>query len=867
MKRVPLARLGIVGVVFLFMAPAIAWLLRGPGEITFNVTVQTERVRYRTDRHAGDSSPPPRLLWVLENVLVEENPNEPGKPFTGYFEPAHPVDVIIERVATGPLYVEVSSLADSASSVGRLLDAEETPVDTLGAHVALFIRGLATRADSGATVVLPLTGQVEAGVELGRPIRGTTAILRSGQVRMLGRSILGDDVFEAGRAELDAGDHFTVEDPEDESLGFVVADQRPGLTAAYRSVGTRGRVTRPGGGNYPLQVSFFQQLRNDHPFRIAASVLGGLVGLATIFNFLIDWIAFRRGSGESRPARIRRRPFRAPDRTSPMPPPEPVKAPPTSSPAAGSVVKGALALFLAGAGSAQAQTGVFVNAGEQGQGILRRRAEACFVILPHHVVASSGGEIGIVGERGRQGVAVLDRTFPGDLAMLRLQRNELQCSEWLSPFAAALLRQWGMQRKVPSGTTYLRIIEESGSETRLPVDVRSMDDESITIHPRAASDAISQTMSGASLMASDTVLGILLRVCPAEPPPDDTCTPGDGDVLRIEAISSVTDAFFDVPNPTVQAAIERQQQQEAQGRLDVERVRDSLEKVMRETQASAAESMYRQIDSARMAQRGGRPPDLPRLLRDVDDLFLFGSDQRITFPCGVCTSASFPTDSYGPYLYVALRLSEPVKTRAPTLPAAIASCTLRSSAGRLGAFGIRTQSETIAAGLAWGDRSKPLPAGEYWAECRIDGIEFESNRLRLLRSTSAAGDLALGDGRTANVTGVEIGFEGMALARLALPADTALRIEMPRPRRPDAPIAIVFHIEQVTGQPLEALPAAIVRRMTCVGEFMAREPPTVEPFRPGVWQVTRILAPVGSRWRPGEYEAGCQVFQMVLAIR
>jgi hypothetical protein len=248
---------------------------------TFNVTATSERV----EMVSGAARPPSR--WVLDNVQVAEGRGGTTLPFSGSFEIADSVKVLIQRVSTGTLWVNVRS-ARPGRSTGRYFSAAERPLRAAPDEVNIFVPNLSTRADSSRTVLLALFGEVWAGRPVLVNTRGSTAILRSGKVTLIGRSIFGSDRFEAGSVELDAGDVIEVVDPDGPARGFVLVDERPALTVAFQAQGRRMTITRPGGGTYPLSASVLQRIVRDRLSQAVSLLVAVLVAFTTLRPFGAD---------------------------------------------------------------------------------------------------------------------------------------------------------------------------------------------------------------------------------------------------------------------------------------------------------------------------------------------------------------------------------------------------------------------------------------------------------------------------------------------------------------------------------------------------------------------------------------------------
>src|SRR5688572_4885625 len=188
----------------------------------------------------------------------------------------------------------------------------------------------------------------------------------------------------------------------------------------------------------------------------------------------------------------------------------------------------ALALALVVSAPASGQ-GVFIQAAESGQGVLRARGSDCFVLTPLHVIGTTLGTIRVVGDQATEGKAELLREFPGDLALLRLiDRGSLRCDEWppLSGFGAMLQTQTG---------GHLTTREPDGSRTLMQVGFRGMDAQRVFVRPSTTGDQLLKGMSGASLVINGALAGMLMSV-----------ENGDGNVLRLDDIMRLSDSFFAV---------------------------------------------------------------------------------------------------------------------------------------------------------------------------------------------------------------------------------------------------------------------------------------------------------------------------------
>jgi hypothetical protein len=282
-----LSLLLLVGLVALIVAPV---------STTFNVTARTERLEMKVSEQ-------PISRWYVDKAEIFEDNNSSEERFSGSIELAHPVTVMMERVAYGDLWIHIECIVSPGAveecHSGILYSETEDRIRSLKSDVDIYFTGIRDRADKGETILLPVSGEVMVGRTSGI---GTTAILRSGKVSMLGRSVFRSNAFEAGSVELNLGDRFHVTDidPDSTTLGFVLADQAPGLTAAYRIVGSAGSVTRPGGGMYTVTTSVYQRFLSDTVFRVLAGILITIAAIAQLGSFVIDaWNGWKEFFGSA----------------------------------------------------------------------------------------------------------------------------------------------------------------------------------------------------------------------------------------------------------------------------------------------------------------------------------------------------------------------------------------------------------------------------------------------------------------------------------------------------------------------------------------------------------------------------------------
>ncbi|MBF0521292.1 MAG: hypothetical protein HQK92_16395, partial [Nitrospirae bacterium] len=138
--------------------------------------------------------------------------------------------------------------------------------------------------NKGQTVLLPLIGKdVTLGIVVNDKLCGSAAILRSGKVTMLGKTILGD-VYKVMESTLDAGDQITMKGQESLSYGFVLLDERPALTASYRTIGKYALLSHTGFNSYRMSASWLDLLMKNTFVTALYTILGAIYSIYKLFS-------------------------------------------------------------------------------------------------------------------------------------------------------------------------------------------------------------------------------------------------------------------------------------------------------------------------------------------------------------------------------------------------------------------------------------------------------------------------------------------------------------------------------------------------------------------------------------------------------
>jgi hypothetical protein len=206
-------------------------------------------------------------------------------------------------------------------------------------------------------------------------------------------------------------------------------------------------------------------------------------------------------------------------------------------------LQSALTLALATSAIAAAPVHVLVKSQEQGQGMLLRRADTCYLLTANHVVRGSDSAtlIGSTGAR-RFGEARLVVRFEAlDLALMRVTGALAQeCGGEFDEYRDDLGRTLSAR-----ATGSLPFVIDDGGIGRVPIVLTDLGPEWLRIATTRAQDAFEQGRSGSAVLVADRVAGVLVSVEPG----------GEGKVARIDRAIALIERFFANPVTTTRSTI------------------------------------------------------------------------------------------------------------------------------------------------------------------------------------------------------------------------------------------------------------------------------------------------------------------------
>lgn len=260
-----------------------------PITTTFNVTVNTERIEYKT----LDKNNSRLILYDAEITGVDSIVFE---KFNGTIDLNVNTNVIIERIASGPIIITMEN--QSEKSIGKLYNGDDGElIYTGGDFLEVYVDNLDKKIRQGRTFIFNIDGDIKLGRSVNLEIFDeSTALLRGGQVKMIGNSEFSNNYFEAGTRELNLGDRLIFDEIQYKAFGFVTINENPGMSAAYRVISKEARVIKPGPQNeesgYRISASLLDRFLKDRFFQAISLVFAALLAIMSVLTFFMDSIQF-----------------------------------------------------------------------------------------------------------------------------------------------------------------------------------------------------------------------------------------------------------------------------------------------------------------------------------------------------------------------------------------------------------------------------------------------------------------------------------------------------------------------------------------------------------------------------------------------
>lgn len=275
----PLTGLGLFVITILI-------LLFEPIDTVFNITANTERVKITTLK--VNSS---RL--ILEDVEIADVTEILDSSFNGSLQINPQVEVVVERVANGPVIIEFRS----DHSIGKLYNTENDFLRDAPDFFEVVIKDMDSRVLRGKTILFPIEGDIDLGRSVDFEISGEyNSILREGEIAMTGISGFFGERFDSGTKKLLLGDQVVFDKVKHGALGFVTVNENPGIQVAYRLSAQYAKILKPGikdsESGTKIKVRPLDRFLNAPVFQWLSLFFGSIVILLSIGSFLMDLKSF-----------------------------------------------------------------------------------------------------------------------------------------------------------------------------------------------------------------------------------------------------------------------------------------------------------------------------------------------------------------------------------------------------------------------------------------------------------------------------------------------------------------------------------------------------------------------------------------------
>lgn len=248
---------------------------------TFNVSAVTEAVNITTHDV-------PMSRWPVNNVKLsvdcpDDKESVKYQKFTGSISLNPSVHVSFTRIAFGTFSVAMYS---SNTSVGDLFDEEDEYIESLTNCAFFHISNIKELAESGKTIVLPITGDITVGNKIRFLTQNKTPVLRKGQITILDRTFIIGENYSVAPFKLEAGDSFEIKQPTVPSQGFVLINEKPAINLVYRAKGFKGIIKRYQSEDYELRNSYWSKLYHDEILSLS------WISIIVLFNVIRIYLRF-----------------------------------------------------------------------------------------------------------------------------------------------------------------------------------------------------------------------------------------------------------------------------------------------------------------------------------------------------------------------------------------------------------------------------------------------------------------------------------------------------------------------------------------------------------------------------------------------
>ena len=151
-----------------------------------------------------------------------------------------------------------------------------------------------------------------------------------------------------------------------------------------------------------------------------------------------------------------------------------------------------------------AQEVVYVSADQNGQGILRKVDNDCYLISPTHVIGHAS-EVNIIDSMRNEVIATVDSEYQPDISVSKLTHSSSCRSQWPSS-------KWIKKELAKIEEAAIVTRQADGRIKRRYVLITEFDDVHIMVRPKYKDESLFQGLSGSALVKNERLLGQLMSI-------------------------------------------------------------------------------------------------------------------------------------------------------------------------------------------------------------------------------------------------------------------------------------------------------------------------------------------------------------------
>lgn len=258
---------------------------------SYSVLAKSERVDITTYKELSTK-------WSIEGANIYDLDGFPvEKNFRGTIDVFDSVKIEIERIGSGNVFITLYSLKGGPIITYTKANDDVRHKDTISSiqGVSIEINDIKKKSDQGLTHTFPFSGKVELGRIADEKGYGDgSAVLRSGEINMLGKNEIEEDAYFQGETEkLRTGDKLIFPDNAF-SVGIININEEPCMTINYRTESKEAWLIKPGmlTNKYKISVSIFDQWRYDKDYQRISMLIAVILVFFTTFTFIFDLTNF-----------------------------------------------------------------------------------------------------------------------------------------------------------------------------------------------------------------------------------------------------------------------------------------------------------------------------------------------------------------------------------------------------------------------------------------------------------------------------------------------------------------------------------------------------------------------------------------------